>query len=69
VPRSTYVGGGTALSIRPDLGTLNLSTVPVAMVELGNMRNRADAHRMTTRAGRATYAAALVAGIRRYLGR
>jgi N-acetylmuramoyl-L-alanine amidase len=69
VPRSTYIGGGTALSIRADLGTLNLSTVPVAMVELGNMRNRSDAHRMTTRAGRATYAAALVAGIRRYLGR
>jgi N-acetylmuramoyl-L-alanine amidase len=69
VPRSTYIGHGTALSIRSDLGTLNLSTVPVAMVELGNMRNRADAHRMTTAAGRATYADALVAGIRRYLGR
>jgi N-acetylmuramoyl-L-alanine amidase len=67
--RSSYIGDGTALNVRSDLGTLNLSTVPVAMVELGNMRNRADAHRMTTRSGRATYAAGLVAGIRRFLGR
>ena len=69
VPRSNYVGGGTALSIRQDLGTLNMSDVPIAMLEIGNMRNAADARRMTTYAGRVTYANAVVGGIRRYLGR
>jgi N-acetylmuramoyl-L-alanine amidase len=69
IPRSTYVGAGTALSIRSDLGTLNMSDVPVAMLEVGNMRNRSDAHRMTTRKGRATYARAVVRGIRIYLSR
>lgn len=54
---------------RTDLGTLNLSDVPVVMVELGNMKNAGDASRMKTVAGRDRYAAGLVAGIRRYLGR
>lgn len=69
IPRSTYVGDGTALSIRSDLGTLNLSDVPVAMLELGNMRNASDARRMTTKKGRARYARAVVRGIRLYLAR
>ena len=64
---STYVRGG--YYTRTDLGTLNLSAVPVAMIELGNMRNAGDAHTMTTAAGRARYAAALVSGIRRFLAR
>jgi N-acetylmuramoyl-L-alanine amidase len=38
------------------------------MVELGNMRNSRDAHRMTSAAGRATYARALAAAVRRFLG-
>lgn len=54
---------------RTDLGTLNLSDVPVVMVELGNMKNAADARRMASAAGRDRYSAGLVAGIRRYLGR
>ncbi len=54
---------------RTDLGTLNMSDVPVVMVELGNMKNASDAKRMTTRSGRATYAAGLVTGIRAFLGR
>ena len=69
IPRSTYVGSGSALSIRSDLATLNLSDVPVAMLEVGNMRNAADAHRMTTKKGRAGYARAVVKGIRLYLAR
>jgi N-acetylmuramoyl-L-alanine amidase len=69
IARSTYVGNGTALSIRSDLGTLNLSDVPVAMLEVGNMRNASDAHRMTTKKGRKTYARAVVKGIRLYLSR
>ena len=31
VPRSTYVGRGTGLVTRSDLGTLNMSDVPVAL--------------------------------------
>lgn len=69
LPRSSYVGGGTALVRRSDLATLNLSDVPVVLVEVGNMRNRVDAHRMSTRRGLDRYAHALVRGIRRYLGR
>jgi N-acetylmuramoyl-L-alanine amidase len=69
IPRSSYVGRGSALSIRADLGTLNMSDVPVAMLEVGNMRNPSDAHRMTTRTGRSQYARAVVRGIRTYLAR
>ena len=69
VPRSSYVGRGTALSVRSDLGTLNTSDVPIAMIEVGNMRNASDARRMTTAAGQRTYARGVVRGVRSYLGR
>jgi N-acetylmuramoyl-L-alanine amidase len=67
VPVATYTAGGDGLVARGDLGTLNLSDVPTVLVELGNMKNRSDARRMTTRSGRATYAAGLLRGIRAYL--
>jgi N-acetylmuramoyl-L-alanine amidase len=69
IARSTYIGGGTALSPRNDLGTLNMSRVPAVMVEIGNARNAGDAHRMSHRRGQETYARAFVSGIRRFLGR
>lgn len=69
LPRANYLGGGTGLVTRSDLGTLNLSDVPIVMVEVGNMRNAGDAARMTTYAGRTSYAVAVVDGIRRYLSR
>lgn len=69
IPRSTYIGRGTAMSVRSDLGTLNMSDVPIAMVEFGNMRNRADARRMTSASGREVYAAAIVSGVRGFLDR
>lgn len=69
VRRSTYLAGGTALMKRSDLGTLNLSDVPIAMIEFGNMRNAKDAGLMTTTNGRAVYASAVVLGIRTYLKR
>lgn len=67
--RSSYIGHGTGLDVRSDLGTLNMSDVPIAMIEIGNMRNAADARRMTTPAGRGRYATGVVTGIRGYLGR
>jgi N-acetylmuramoyl-L-alanine amidase len=68
-PRSTYIGGGTALDFRGDLGTLNWSHVPTFMAELGNMRNARDAAAMTSSDGRARYARALVRGMRAFLDR
>ena len=68
VPVANYVAGGDGLDFRSDLGTLNLSNIPTVMVELGNMRNPRDAHRMTTASGRATYARALTGAVRHYLG-
>ena len=42
MPRSTYIGGGTAIHSRTDIAGLNLVDVPGVMLELGNMRNAAD---------------------------
>ena len=65
--RANYVAGRDGLDVRGDLATLNLSDVPTAMVELGNMRHPREARRMSTPAGRAAYAAALVRAIRAFL--
>jgi N-acetylmuramoyl-L-alanine amidase len=59
----------TGIRTRTDYATFNLADVPVAMVELGNMKNRGDARRMKRASGRDRYAAGIVAGIRLYLGR
>lgn len=67
--RSTYVGDGTALSFRDDLGTLNWAEPPAVMVELGNMRNPGDAATMSSAGGQGRYAAALVRGARTFLTR
>ncbi len=64
LPVANYTAGGDGLDVRRDLATLNLSAMPVVMVELGNMRNRAEARRMTSKRGRATYAQGLVRGVR-----
>jgi N-acetylmuramoyl-L-alanine amidase len=68
LPVANYIAGGDGLDFRSDLGTLNLSNVPTVMVELGNMRNPVDARRMTSRAGRSTYARGLTHAVRRFLG-
>ena len=64
---ATYTAGGDGIDVRADLGTLNLSDIPTVMVELGNMRNRAEARRMVTRRGQAAYAKALVVGVKTHL--
>ncbi|RFU86146.1 N-acetylmuramoyl-L-alanine amidase [Streptomyces triticagri] len=40
---SNYIGSGTGLDVRDDLGGLNLSTVPKVFIECGNMRDSKDA--------------------------
>ena len=67
LPVAHYIAGGDGLDIRSDLGTLNLSNVPTVMVEMGNMRDRRDARRMTSRPGRTTYAKALAAATYHFL--
>ncbi|MDP2775072.1 MAG: N-acetylmuramoyl-L-alanine amidase [Nocardioides sp.] len=68
-PLANYTAGGDGLDFRGDLGTLNLSDVPTVMVELGNMRHRRDARRMTSAAGQADYADGLKRAVLRYLTR
>ncbi|MEU4252179.1 N-acetylmuramoyl-L-alanine amidase [Amycolatopsis sp. NPDC026612] len=63
---ANYIGTN-GLSARADLAGLNLSTRPVALVECGNMRNAAEAARMTSADGRQQYAAAITAAIEAYL--
>ena len=65
---ANYIAGGDGIDFRSDLGTINLSNMPTVMVELGNMRNPKDAHRMTSKAGRATYARGLALAARHFLG-
>lgn len=67
--RSTYIGAGAGLVQRDDLGGLNLSRVPKAFVELGNMRNAADARLLKRRSQRDRIARALARAIRRTLVR
>lgn len=59
--------GVRGIDVRGDLGTLNLSDVPAVMVELGNMREPAEAAVMVSAAGQRRYARALVAGARDFL--
>jgi N-acetylmuramoyl-L-alanine amidase len=66
LPYATYVGR-RGLSVRSDLGGLNLSDVPKVFVETGNMRNARDAALLSTPAFRDREARALAAGLRAFL--
>jgi N-acetylmuramoyl-L-alanine amidase len=61
---AAYPGG---LSRRADIAGVSLSTRPVVMFELGEMRNPEEAELMSSDAGRARYAQALAAGILDYM--
>jgi N-acetylmuramoyl-L-alanine amidase len=63
---STYRGTG-GLYGRPDLAGLNLAQHPSILIEMGNMKNSADAAVLTSADGRARYAAAVTQGIAAYL--
>ncbi|MFJ4867521.1 N-acetylmuramoyl-L-alanine amidase [Streptomyces sp. NPDC088757] len=64
---SNYLGGGTGLDVRDDLGGLNLSTVPKVFVECGNMRDPKDAKLLTSAAWRQKAAQGIADGIGTYL--
>ncbi|MFJ7147961.1 N-acetylmuramoyl-L-alanine amidase [Streptomyces sp. NPDC100445] len=62
-PPSNYLGGGTGLVTRTDLGGLNLSTVPKVFLECGNMRDSKDAALLTSGAWRQKAARGISEGI------
>ena len=66
-PPSNYVGDGTGLVTRKDLGGLNLSTVPKVFIECGNMRDTKDAALLTSGAWRQKAAQGISEGIVSFL--
>lgn len=64
---TTYLD--SPLSVRADQSTLNFSDVPAVVIEMGNMRNRADAGRMSSPQGPRWYAQAVAMGLADYFGR
>ncbi|WP_200302162.1 N-acetylmuramoyl-L-alanine amidase [Streptomyces adelaidensis] len=64
---SNYVGDGTGLVTRKDLGGLNLSTAPKVFIECGNMRDSKDAALLTSGAWRQKAAQGLSDGITSFL--
>ncbi|GHF34046.1 hypothetical protein GCM10010218_14000 [Streptomyces mashuensis] len=64
---SNYIGGGTGLDTRSDLGGLNLSTIPKVFIECGNMRDPQDAALLTDAAWREKAAQGIADGITDFL--
>ncbi|MCE1174720.1 MAG: N-acetylmuramoyl-L-alanine amidase [Propionibacteriales bacterium] len=67
MPRSNYIGHGTAYSFRSDLGTLNFARHPAVMIEMGNMRNATDARLFTSPSFRTQAAAAITSAVVTFL--
>jgi N-acetylmuramoyl-L-alanine amidase len=65
-PYANYIARN-GISVRTDLGGLNLSTVPVVFLECGNMRNSRDAARLSSSTWRQRAAQALATGMAAYL--
>jgi N-acetylmuramoyl-L-alanine amidase len=65
-PDSTY-DGRNGLQPRNDLAGLNLTTVPKVLIECANMRNSADAARLTDPGWRQDAAAGLAHGLSQFL--
>ncbi|MFE1776446.1 N-acetylmuramoyl-L-alanine amidase [Streptomyces sp. NPDC059008] len=66
---SNYIGGGTGLDVRSDLGGLNLSRVPKVFIECGNMRDPKDAAQLTDPKWRQKAALGITEGITDFLTR
>ncbi|MER8155708.1 N-acetylmuramoyl-L-alanine amidase [Streptomyces sp. NPDC094472] len=62
-----YIGDGSGLDVRGDLGGLNLSTVPKVFIECGNMRDSQDAAELTDKAWRERAADGVAQGITDFL--
>ncbi|MEV0444886.1 N-acetylmuramoyl-L-alanine amidase [Streptomyces spectabilis] len=66
---SNYVGDGTGLDVRRDLGGLNLSKVPKVFIECGNMRDPQDEALLTNPDWRQKAARGISDGIGSFLAR
>ncbi|MEU0840254.1 N-acetylmuramoyl-L-alanine amidase [Streptomyces sp. NPDC005962] len=64
-----YIGDGSGLNVRGDLGGLNLSTVPKVFIECGNMRDSKDAGELTDPKWRERAALGIAQGITDFLNR
>ncbi|MGW0610074.1 N-acetylmuramoyl-L-alanine amidase [Streptomyces sp. NPDC002788] len=64
---SNYIGDGSGLVTREDLGGLNLSKVPKVFIECGNMRDSKDAALLTSGAWRQKAAQGISEGIVSFL--
>ncbi|MCC3769636.1 N-acetylmuramoyl-L-alanine amidase [Streptomyces sp. UNOC14_S4] len=64
---SNYIGGGTGLDTRSDLGGLNLSRIPKVFIECGNMRDPQDAALLTDASWREKAARGIADGIADFL--
>lgn len=64
---SNYIGDGTGLDVRKDLGGLNLSTVPKVFIECGNMRDAKDEALLTNGTWRQKAAQGISDGIVSFL--
>lgn len=65
---ANYLGSGTGLVVRDDLGGLNLSTRPKVFIECGNMRDAKDAAQLTSPDWRQKAAQGIADGIVGFLG-
>jgi N-acetylmuramoyl-L-alanine amidase len=68
MPTSTY-DGVNGITHRDDLAGLNLTRVPLVLIESGNMRNATDARLMTSTSFQKTLARAFAAAITTFLHR
>lgn len=66
---SNYLGEGTGLDVRADLGGLNLSNVPKVFIECGNMRDAKDIALLTSADWRQKAAQGMADGISGFLTR
>nr|WP_255951010.1 N-acetylmuramoyl-L-alanine amidase [Streptomyces sp. ODS25] len=64
---SNYIGQGTGLDVRDDLGGLNLSEVPKVFIECGNMRDSKDAALIMSGAWRQKAAQGISEGMMSFL--
>ncbi|MGW7318915.1 N-acetylmuramoyl-L-alanine amidase [Streptomyces sp. NPDC054854] len=65
---ANYLGSGTGLVVRDDLGGLNLSTRPKVFIECGNMRDAKDAALLASPEWRQKAAQGIADGIVGFLG-
>ncbi|MFD7664710.1 N-acetylmuramoyl-L-alanine amidase [Streptomyces sp. NPDC059788] len=66
---ANYLGDGTGLVVRSDLGGLNLSGIPKVFLECGNMRDAKDAAQLTDPQWREKAARGIAEGITGFLTR